>query len=266
MAKTKKTLINALSVAFFLTIVGIGSVFDSNAAGWKFIGIEIDYQREAVSYKKSCDSGSIRECYLLGTLYKEGLGVKKNYTKATNLYKKAANLFKKACDEGDSLRCNNLGDLYKKGLGVEQSYTKATFFYKKACDGNAPIGCYNLGHLYLKEVFIGLMYIEKKNYTKAANLFKEACNGGCMLGCVHLGNLYDKGLGVEQDWLKAVKLYEKACNNGCGAGCNELGVMFYEGGYKIKAYQYWMKAARLGSTEAQHNLDILCKESPWACK
>ena len=34
----------------------------------------------------------------------------------------------------------------------------------------------------------------------------------------------------------------------------------------LKAYQYYMKAAKLGSTQAQINLDILCKEHPWACK
>ena len=37
-------------------------------------------------------------------------------------------------------------------------------------------------------------------------------------------------------------------------------------GDKLKAYEYFMKAARLGNTNAQKNLDIMCKQSPWACK
>jgi TPR repeat protein len=35
---------------------------------------------------------------------------------------------------------------------------------------------------------------------------------------------------------------------------------------KIKSYQYWMKAAKQGNKTAQNNLDILCQQSPWACK
>ena len=74
----------------------------------------------------------------------------------------------------------------------------------------------------------------EKDYAKAASLYKKACDAGCALGCNNLGALYVKGLGVPLN--------------------------------KIKAYQYWMKAARQGDAKAQHNLDILCRESPWACK
>lgn len=35
---------------------------------------------------------------------------------------------------------------------------------------------------------------------------------------------------------------------------------------KIKSYQYLLKAAKQGDSKAQNNLDILCKNSPWACK
>jgi len=34
----------------------------------------------------------------------------------------------------------------------------------------------------------------------------------------------------------------------------------------IKAYEYYMKAAKLGNTQAQINLDILCKKHAWVCK
>ncbi len=34
----------------------------------------------------------------------------------------------------------------------------------------------------------------------------------------------------------------------------------------LKAYEYYMKAAKLGSTSAQKNLNNLCKKSAWACK
>ena len=74
----------------------------------------------------------------------------------------------------------------------------------------------------------------------------------------------------EGNYQKAVSLFKKACNAGAAGGCNNLGVSYYKGQgvslNRIKAYQYWMKAAKQGSAEAQHNLDVLCRESPWACR
>jgi len=34
----------------------------------------------------------------------------------------------------------------------------------------------------------------------------------------------------------------------------------------VKAYEYYMKAVKLGSTDAQNNLDILCSKHSWVCK
>ncbi len=108
------------------------------------------------------------------------------------------------------------------------------------------------------------------NYSTAAKLYKKACDGGESSGCINLGIMYDKGKGVKQDYLTAAKLYKKACNGGDAFGCYNLGLLYVYGRgvkqNKIKAYHYWMKAARRGITEAQHNLDILCRQSPWVCK
>ncbi|MDY0121874.1 MAG: tetratricopeptide repeat protein [Sulfurimonas sp.] len=35
---------------------------------------------------------------------------------------------------------------------------------------------------------------------------------------------------------------------------------------KIQAYKHWMIAAKQGNSQSQNNLDVLCRESPWACK
>ena len=34
----------------------------------------------------------------------------------------------------------------------------------------------------------------------------------------------------------------------------------------LKAYEYYMKSAKLGDTTAQRNLDSLCREHSWVCK
>lgn len=69
-----------------------------------------------------------------------------------------------------------------------------------------------------------------------------------------------------------VKMYKKALKispNYLRANYN-LGVAYYFGKgvetNKIKAYEHWKIAAKQGNQQAQKNLDILCSESPWACK
>jgi TPR repeat protein len=35
---------------------------------------------------------------------------------------------------------------------------------------------------------------------------------------------------------------------------------------KLKAYELWIEAAKIGNPQAEDSLDLLCKESPWVCK
>ena len=83
-----------------------------------------DYQKAAKLYQKACDSGDVRGCTMLATLYEEGQGVKKDYQKASKLYQKA-------CDGEVPEACYNLGVMYMQW----QDYKKAKDLYAKACDG-----------------------------------------------------------------------------------------------------------------------------------
>jgi len=49
-------------------------------------------------------------------------------------------------------------------------------------------------------------------------------------------------------------------------GYLNIGVIYSSQSDKLNAYKYYMKSAKLGEIQAQKNLNILCKESPWACK
>ena len=57
--------------------------------------------------KKACKQGDAKECITLGAMYANGYGVKKNYTKAKKL-------FKKACNAGYVQGCNNFNVLNKR--------------------------------------------------------------------------------------------------------------------------------------------------------
>ena len=80
-------------------------------------------------------------CSNLAKSYNSGVGVKQNYIKANELYKKA-------CNGGHINACFGLASSYYKGEGVKQNYIKAIELYKKACNGGYMNGCYILGVLY----------------------------------------------------------------------------------------------------------------------
>jgi len=69
--------------------------------------------------------------------------------------------------------------------------------------------------------------------------------------------------------LKAIKLRKQsgANENDFAITYGNIGLLYDEStGDKLKAYKYYMKAAKLGNTNAQKNLSIMCKQDSWACK
>lgn len=88
------------------------------------------------------------------------------------------------------------------------------------------------------------------------------------------GMYYNAGVKYNkiEDTTNACKIFKKAVEfspNYSDANYN-LGICYYFGDgvgiNKIKAYEHFRVAAQQGNQNAQKNLDIICKESPWACK
>ena len=77
-----------------------------------------------------------------------------------------------------------------------------------------------------------------------------------------------------KDYKKAFKMYKLSYESGYGEYSSSVMTKigyFYRNGWgvdtnKILAYKYYLEAAKAGNQNAQGNLDLLCKESPWACK
>lgn len=100
-----------------------------------------DYYNAKKYYEMACnksngDLAHAEGCSNLGGLYYKGLGVRQDYYKAHELWKKA-------CDMKVGEACFNLGMLYYKGQGVRQNLSTAKQYYGKACDLGRQIGCDN---------------------------------------------------------------------------------------------------------------------------
>jgi len=122
---------NLLQISILLLLI-LTSVYEGVA-----LSDDASYFQQA---KTLCDSGDASGCSDLGYLYYQGKGVKQDYFKA-------ADLFKKACDARNPFGCDILGMMYETGQGVRQSLGKARELYGKECDLKEQLGCINYARL-----------------------------------------------------------------------------------------------------------------------
>ena len=108
------------------------------------------------------DSKNDKIQYLLGYLYKFGIGVEKNYLKAFNF-------FQKSDLQNNSFASNNLGNMFKKGLGIEKNEEKSFKYFEKSANLNNSMGQYNLGLIY----YHGNSY-KSKNIRLSYELFQKS--------------------------------------------------------------------------------------------
>ena len=107
-----------------------------------------DYFNAKEYYEIGCNKVSeiqAESCTILGMMYHNGEGVRQDYHKAAELYKKA-------CDMKYADACTNLGLLYDNGLGVRQNYSLAKEYYGKGCDLGNQRGCDNYKRLHSQGV------------------------------------------------------------------------------------------------------------------
>ncbi|HTM22163.1 MAG TPA: tetratricopeptide repeat protein [Kofleriaceae bacterium] len=72
--------------------------------------------------------------YILGLLYRDGVAVVKNPTRA-------AELFAAACDGWDPLGCLSAGEMYQGGHGLPADYEAAAVRFDRACAAGLDAGC-----------------------------------------------------------------------------------------------------------------------------
>lgn len=105
-----------------------------------------DYYNAKKYYEIGCGKGNgnlaqSKPCFNLGIMHANGKGVRQDYHKSHELWKKA-------CDMKLGSACNNLGFLYGNGQGVRQNLSTAKQYYGKACDLGNQMGCDNYRELH----------------------------------------------------------------------------------------------------------------------
>ena len=91
---------------------------------------------------QAAEQGNADDQFNLGLMYDNGRGVRQDYTKAVQWYRKAA-------EQGDAQAQSNLASMYSNGQGVRQDYAEAVRWYRKAVEQGDVNAQLNLGVMYV---------------------------------------------------------------------------------------------------------------------
>jgi TPR repeat protein len=116
-------------------------------------------------FQKSAQKGNRNAQHMLGLMYYDGDGVKRDYTKAKIWFEKAAG------QNHDSAQYM-LGLIYYYGRGIKQNFGQATKWFEKAASQNHNSAQYMLGLIYYDGKGV------KKNLTEAESWFRKAAKQG----------------------------------------------------------------------------------------
>jgi TPR repeat protein len=161
-----------------------------------------DYKKALPLLKNAAKQGNAMAQVLLGSMYKNGKGLKQNS-------KEAVKLFRLAAEQGDADGQYNLGTMYDIGQGVKQDYKEAAKWYQLAAEQGFADAQLRLGLMYQFGQGVGQDYKESgKWYRNAAE--QGDADAQLMLG---LANWFGRGV-VAQDQVRAYMWINIAAANG----------------------------------------------------
>ena len=120
-------------------------------------------------------------CGNLAKHYHNGLGVRQDFVKSLQY-------FKKACDLGDADSCAGVGLVYSLGESTKTDYESAKSYFEKSCEMKSAMGYGVLGAMYHAGEGV------PQNLYKAKELYGKACDLGEQKGCDDYKELNEKGV------------------------------------------------------------------------
>ncbi len=177
------------------------------------------------------------------TIYQMGKNAyqSKNYTKAAEYYKQAAEL-------GHVSAMYEIAKCYDNGIGISENPVTACEWYKKAAALGHDGAMYRLGTCYYE----GRGVI--KSYQTAANWYIESAVAGNIDAMYALGNCYSKGEGVTKNASWGFEWYKKAAQAGHADAMNAVGKQLYDTEAYTEAAVWLKKAAEAGNFESMYYL------------
>ncbi|KAI8884421.1 HCP-like protein [Backusella circina FSU 941] len=238
----------------FLSQQEITNIINGDAATLHKIG-DIYFKRQKYSealkwYKKSASKNYPDSLNEIGWMYRNGLGVAKDYDKAIEYYLRAE-------QNGSSMAQTNLGYMYCNGLEVPKNYQIAMQWYQKAATNGNEHAQNNIGYLY--EHGLGV----SQDYSAAMKWYMKAGINGSVPAQNNIGRCYQNGLGVPKDINVAIEWFLKADGSGYTSAAYNLGWIYEfenEVRNKQKAIDWYRKCANKGHKDAKSRLVIVLRK------
>ncbi len=211
-------------------------------------GVEKDFKRAVLYYRKSAEMGDAHAQSNIGYMYNAGAGVEKNY-------KQAVFWLRKAAEQQDAEAQYNLGRMYKNGRGVTKDLVAAIELNTKAAEQGYVKAQYSLG--FMNQHGEG----KPKDYAAALEWYGKAADQGNAKAQSNLGAMYFKGQGVVKNYKTARSWFQKAADKGLDVAQSNLGLIYNKGlgvpKNKALSIDWYQKAARQGYSKAQKRLEEL---------
>lgn len=190
----------------------------------------------------AADPDNAASLTLLGQLYTEGVAVKRDLSRASDYFRRAA-------ARGDANAAFSLGVNLLEGQGVAVDRVAAQKQFQAAATKNHPGALYNLGVLMVESQ-------AAPDFPKAIAFFKRASDAGSADAAYSLGVLYRQGRGVGRDDSEALTWFRKAADENNVPAMIEFAIMAFNGqGMKADealAARYFLKAAQRNNPVAQN--------------
>ncbi len=124
-------------------------------------GVEKDYAKAAVWFRKAGNQGYAQAQLNLGLLYRNGQGVERSAVEAVTWYRKAA-------ERGDTVAQYNLGAMYNEGIGVLKDSAEAFKWCRKAAEQGYPDAQYQISGMYFKGIGVQEDKVEAGKWLRKA--------------------------------------------------------------------------------------------------
>ena len=206
-------------------------------------GMYVSAFREAAS-RIEIDPSDAAAMTLLGELYNQGLGVRRDPDQAARWYRLAA-------ERGDVHAMSSLGLMAADGRGTDRGPAAARAWFEKAAALGEPTASYNLALLLLASG-------APADIPRAAGLLRVAADAELPDALHDLGVLYARGQGVKRDREEAARLYLRALKGGSLSGEVEYAIALANGDGvgkdEVMAARVFRRAASRGNAIAQNRL------------
>lgn len=211
-------------------------------------GVSLDFNQAMDYYHMGLEKGSAKCGYAIGMMYYTGAGVEKDDFIAKDYFLTNYQQLQEEAKQNDPVSIHIIGTYFYYGFGVSKFMLSAIEWFLKSANLGYSDSQYMLGMIYETTAH------DEKQKKTADLYYQKAAEQDHPYAQYALGiNALEK-----EDDRKAVFYLEKAANQSYGLAAYTLALYYHqkEPKYPLKAFEYFMVAAKQQHIEAQYYVGL----------